>query len=501
MVTITKSPKRIRSVTIIYKKLAVSIFLLLLLWLGIQWFSRFTSVLLFDSKRGDIVGDGQLLRTQEKNDNVNQKQKEEQQQQQQQQQEESLSKIQGIVQPEISRQELTKSILTQLHQLSQIVPLSPTSKKHDNNEIKTTKEEETFLTAIHKECIPGRDDSTDEINPTTHRKRECLRHVPSGKAAASSAAVDAGLELEERMIRQKPRIGIMIPPGIISHSFATWIEKVLERTGDEVHMEIEILVTSHVPVYGYGKSHGYTKLIRFVTLPMSLAALDAYLWSVVSISDSGDMGLDAVMELVRQNLAHPPSADFIGRALQLVMRWHCRMSHVSAHTAMLTLTLEDVINDPSITLASVLGFVWREDWEWEGHGNHHPTQRPPPQRGWKHEAEELVRNHESGSLLQTMLDQASLVVRETTSSAGGLAFRKAIQGAFASEMKRSSGMTSWPCPSFWEGVESGSDKDNEVRALQHVAGEMVPNCSDDDPFVRCTINKDRCEVKHDAKCK
>jgi len=99
----------------------------------------------------------------------------------------------------------------------------------------------------------------------------CLRHVPLGKHISDS------YELEERMKQQKPRIGIMIPPGFIGESFADWVAGALRSTGDDINMAVDIIPTSHVPVYGYGKSHGYTKLIRFVTLPLSLAVYDAYL--------------------------------------------------------------------------------------------------------------------------------------------------------------------------------------------------------------------------------
>mmetsp|Transcript_41415 Transcript_41415/g.88258 ORF Transcript_41415/g.88258 Transcript_41415/m.88258 type:complete len:168 (+) Transcript_41415:1169-1672(+) len=167
---------------------------------------------------------------------------------------------------------------------------------------------------------------------------------------------------------------------------------------------------------------------------------------------------------------------------------------------MLTISLEDVLRDPADALARILGFVWREDWEWEGHGGKHPRQGPPPQRGWKRKTEDLIKDDRGGSSLKEMLEQTSLVLGEATSSAGGPAFRKSMQGAFASEMKRSADMTAWPCPSFWEGVESGDGSD-ETRALRRLSGEMVPNCSDDDPFARCAVKKDRCEVKRDARCK
>ena len=200
---------------------------------------------------------------------------------------------------------------------------------------------------------------------------------------------------------------------------------------------------------------------------------------------------------------------------------------VSAHTAMLTLSLENVIKDPTTTLTNVLSFVWREDWEWEGrggNGNQHP---PPPSlvsggnstMDWKMDAEDLLVNH--GESFQELLDVTSLIVNakisltsSSSSSSNDKTFQQTIADAFASEMDRSSGMTVWPCPSFWEEhVEDGDNKPTTdtsnvlddtsqvmMQLLNRIASNMVPNCSDDDPFARCTVNKDRCEVKQTARC-
>lgn len=189
---------------------------------------------------------------------------------------------------------------------------------------------------------------------------------------------------------------------------------------------------------------------------------------------------------------------------------------------MLTLSLQEVISDPTTALTSVLNFVWREDWEYEGHGGKNTHQQPKSHDGsWEREARELINsgmndiqnnnNHKDStiSLLQRFLERTKIVLQETNSSArnrNNNTLKKSIQGAFASEMKRSSDMTSWPCPSFWEGVDShtsnnNADNEDQMRVLSWVSGEMAPNCRDDDPFVRCTVNKDRCEVKRDAKCK
>jgi len=394
--------------------------------------------------------------------------------------------------------------LTKLDDLSKLAPLST---NNDSSESK-------FLSIIRKECLPGRDDHSGEINPTTHQKRECLRHVPLGKKLIDFTLTPQE-ELETRMKRQKPRIGLMIPPGFVSGAFAHWVADVLQQTSKKLHMEIDIVITSHVPVYGYGKSHGYTKLIRFISLPISLAAYDAYLMgssTTRELRDTSSSTLQDVLEGMKLGRnAEPPSVVALGNMVQLVMRWHCRLSHVSAHTAMLTLSLEDALKDPTDVLSNILSFVWREDWEWEGHGGNHPAQdRDQPHGGWKEDAKQLVEN-DHGDLLHRLVEQTSIILGETTPLAqsdngnndNNAAFQKAMQGAFASEMNRSSDMTSWPCPSFWEGVvqnDTNSNDDILMNVMQKLAREMVPNCSDEDPYARCTVNRDRCEVRGDAKC-
>ncbi|EJK54180.1 hypothetical protein THAOC_26255, partial [Thalassiosira oceanica] len=96
-----------------------------------------------------------------------------------------------------------------------------------------------YQAATRKECVPGRDDAKGEINPTTKKGRECLRHVPVSRRAS-----DSGGSLEGQ--QQKPRIGILVPPGAISYRVAKWISSMLESTSRAVKMDIDVIVTSQV---------------------------------------------------------------------------------------------------------------------------------------------------------------------------------------------------------------------------------------------------------------
>ena len=397
-----------------------------------------------------------------------------------------------------------------------------------------------FQSTIHKECIPGRDDVKGELNPTTHKNRECLRYVPLGKQPGHMADNN----LEELKKNQKPRIGIMAPPGYISEAFSLLVKKSLEagrgsksssnsNNNNSNSIDIDIIPTSHVPVYGYGKSHGYTKLIRFITLPLPLAVWDAYLYT--SLHAGG-----ALPSVTPTSIPPLPTPETAGIILQLLLRWHCRLSHVSAHTSMMTLSLEDIMNDAENVLEKIIGFVWRDDWEWEGgggkggggrkgdHANNDNNMRGEQDKTqeWKALAKTLLAldsnapvtdggqldNIQNGSF-GDFLHQTSRILHEVSSAlSSNNKFEESLQNAFLDEMKLSKDMTKWPCPSFWEGVdvtfnsqlneeEVGEGGFNQMRVVEQLASQLVPDCKDSDPFVRCTVNRDRCEVKRDSKCK
>ena len=295
MVTIAKPTKHNKA--ILCKKILAAISLLILLWLGTHWLAWFHTTFFED------INNDQLRRKQQQ----------------------SLPKIKGIQQASqtdekqanllkqtYQHEKIIGNILSNISQLSSSIPL-PTDL--------ITK----YTKSISKECIPGRDDSNNEINPTTHRKRECLRHVPLGKHHDQ-------IDLKYSMLKQKPRIGIMITPGYISHAIANLIKETIQQTSEELHFNLDIIITSSVPVYGYGKSHGYTKLIRINIMPLSLAVVDTYLYTAGMVLKKNDEGSsdvvlkDTIEELKLGRRLGVPSISTVGMILSLIMRWNCRMS-------------------------------------------------------------------------------------------------------------------------------------------------------------------------------
>ncbi len=271
-----------------------------------------------------------------------------------------------------------KSILMQLDQLSNFSPLSSSStssSSHERLQImnepqlanrqgqqisnkgnsynKLENMESHFLFTVRKECIPGRDDSNGEINPTTHRQRECLRHVPTIGQMKTNNNNHKSEEVDMNL--PKPRIGLMFPPGYIGQAFARWIADALKRSSSSSSsassfssnhgINLDILSTSHVPVYGYGKSHGYTKIIRFVPLPLSLAVYDASLYGLSSTLPTSTgvvdiSSLNDALERIKLGRTNDGSSLTIaGSILRLILRWHCRLSRTYLYCVHTTCSL------------------------------------------------------------------------------------------------------------------------------------------------------------------
>ena len=107
------------------------------------------------------------------------------------------------------------------------------------------------------------------------------------------------------------RVGVLSLPG----TGAEVVEEIC-RVAAKIPNNHNIVFDTNVPAYGYGKNHGWTRIIRF-----SRNILDhSYFLVAAARSDAGESELRTAYEAqVRQ-----------------LTRWHCRLSHVAAHTKMLT---------------------------------------------------------------------------------------------------------------------------------------------------------------------
>ena len=116
------------------------------------------------------------------------------------------------------------------------------------------------------------------------------------------------------------RIGLLSPPGSGADILYKYIQKLYSSSSSSSPSQIklsnyEIIYENNVPAYGYGKNHGWSRIIRLLRRPIPHALQLLYEANQFESSDI----LTLLDSQIRQ-----------------LIRWHCRLSHVAAHTRMLT---------------------------------------------------------------------------------------------------------------------------------------------------------------------
>jgi hypothetical protein len=282
--------------------------------------------------------------------------------------------------------------------------------------------------------------------------KSCL---PAEKLSCKQFIPNTGIE----------RIGILSPPGALGFVFDTFVDEVL-RLHPSNH-SMEIIKTSHVPPYGYGKTHGYTKFIRLATMPLLLAASDMVLNQVTegSVSTMDDITLRDVTQALRQ-----------------VVRWHCRLSHVAAHTAIMTVTLEDLVEDPWEVEYNIRVFLNLLQDEKKTLQDHLEQEKHVDEDELAGSMDEIV--HRS-TLLLLRLDQLN---RQENKSSPKM--EDMMDAIVNNELKTTKNLEAWPCKSFWE------FDDIVTEVSKRTASILAPNCTSGN----CWVPRDLCEVQGDAKC-
>lgn len=227
------------------------------------------------------------------------------------------------------------------------------------------------------------------------------------------------------------RIGLLAP----LHSGGEAVLAVIKQSMEgHKNAHIEVIYDTHVPAYGYGKNHGWTRIIRLLPpiVPHSLTLLEG-------------QSLETRLEAQVQQL----------------LRWHCRLSHVAAHTRMLTVYMDDLLRRPAVEFHNIMTFI---DAKFSRDEMLAAIQK------WRPKLEE--------DLGITQLQQLSVAGLQLDS-----AFISRAANAMQSEFDKTQNLSKWPCPSFRD-----FDKNKELSLL-HKAPMLAANCSD--PFVTCSVKYDQ----------
>jgi hypothetical protein len=304
------------------------------------------------------------------------------------------------------------------------------SKDEPLNSLRTLPSEIAFRLTL-RDCIPG----IQKENGGEPAK-ECLQQTPTGSTA-------------------RQRIALMSPDHRVRNLVYEWLQQVLLilYNHDQLRLsqELELISTSHVPPYGYGGTHGYTKIIRLVRLPLSVHFIDSATWN-----SSTSFTVEDLQQVTRQ-----------------VIRWHCRLSHVAAHTALFTVQVTDISMPWSELLHFILSSPQDED----------------------HNLLPLALM-ESETIRERIL-KLNQKFFQTLNHPNGInqvpsqSYWDTMEVALSDELAKTKQLQAWPCLSFW-------DVGGDSQQSQFVASQLIPQCSA--PWTTCVVEKDRCEERKDPTC-
>eukprot|EP01036_Dinobryon_divergens_P027168 gene27168-35893_t len=211
--------------------------------------------------------------------------------------------------------------------------------------------------------------------------------------------------------------------------------KLIETSGAKNALNTEVVIDSHVPAYGYGKNHGWSRIIRIVR-PLSEHALS--LVSTLNQNNKLDSG---------------SGKEILDAQIRQLMRWHCRLNHVAAHTAMLTVFTTDFARRPVVELEKILTFL-----------------------GVKASREDLL------SVVQSNSEALQAIFSREKSQSSVLSPSQAadIANTIESEMRASKDLTRWPCKSF---------RELEKKLLLPIpSSNLAANCTGN--YVTCSVQYD-----------
>ena len=281
------------------------------------------------------------------------------------------------------------------------------------------------------------------------------------------------------------RIAILAPPGAIADRLFDILNYALDTTFDpnsspKKRDMFELVRTTHVPPYGYGGNHGWTKIIRLVISPLPSAIAD-----VMLAYEQGPQAaeLKKKEDPILSNDKSPMERDRIQTTteavLRQVIRFHARLSHVAAHTKMLTIDLSSMERDYGTALQNMMRLILFDN-----------------------ENKPIIEEYDDKSSspltielkeFNNAIDNADTYASKIISSDWQIGL---LEDILREELSVTGNLKAWPCKSFWD-IRSYIIKDLTSIPYQ-AARAMAPKC--DDEHVTCTIQKDLCEVIGKIEC-
>ena len=264
------------------------------------------------------------------------------------------------------------------------------------------------------------------------------------------------------------RVALLAPPGDMTYLFFHLLEYIVARTKKKREINMELILTTHMAPYGYGKTHGLTRIIRVVPQPFLLGVTNTLQKSLEFGQSQHEITLDDVKASLRQQV-----------------RYHCRLSHIAAHTALWTITVEELFNSPVpdlITRAQDFLGLERESLIEEEKKQEQDDDLVPPEdmRGI------LKAIYTYGSSMLTFIQSLSRYD-----------VLKVLDDVLIEELRISKNLSAWPCESFWTVGEPSSPL-HFTPLVARISKALSPNCTA--PLTSCFVKRDQCEAAGDGAC-
>ena len=331
--------------------------------------------------------------------------------------------------------------------------------------------EDEFLKTI-KSCLP-----------LEHPKGECGQYVPEPQQDNNSNN------------KKVQRVAVISPPGDVSDALGQHVDALAQRHNRRVRQnnntntnnnpkkwEMQVIRTTHLPPYGYGKTHGLTKIVRLIPQPLLLQVTNA----LTSVLEP-----DETFRVVTLN--------DLTAALRMILRHHCRLSHVAAHTALQSVPGLELWRDPVATLTSLRQFLTPED---DDNNNNNDAEGDD-------DINPAVLDDDQIEMLEGQMAYGTqLLTHVQATSSPQQNILTVLDRVLMQELEATHHFSKWPCPSFWAAAsgpptDASSNTENTTPTtlsplLQRLARAMSPDC--DDPYNTCFVQRDQCEFQGHADC-
>ena len=339
--------------------------------------------------------------------------------------------------------------------------------------------EEDFLRTI-KSCLP------------TENFKDCAEFIP--EPIASNDNNSNNNNISNNMNKKVQRVAVITPPGDISDALWKHVTDLAHRhnqhradnknnnSNNDSSLDIEVILTSHVPPYGYGKSHGLTKIVRLVPQPLLLEVTDA----LTNLLETGES-----YQII--------TLDDLKAALRMILRMHCRLSHVAAHTALQSVSALELLQNPQATMELLRKFVTPHD-----HVANHGADNGDDKANGGGDDDLRVSNVDDDQV-EMLEGEAAYGTQILThvQAASRQNVLAVLDRVLVQEIEDTHHFSKWPCPSFWaagkDSINSSNSTDQALSPLlERLARALSPDC--DDPYNSCFVQRDQCEYHGQADC-